>query len=58
MVFAPLVRLYHLKKNFKLAGSLVFYSGSNESSIARQFKWLNNTFKDKILLSSYISEPF
>ena len=34
------------QKNFcKLAGHLVFNSGSNESSLAPQFKWLDNTFK-------------
>ncbi len=39
------MRLYHLKKIFLLAGHLVFNSGWNESSLAPQFKWLDNTFK-------------
>jgi hypothetical protein len=34
-----------LKKFYKLAGPPVFYSGLNESSLAPQFKWLDNTFK-------------
>ncbi len=34
-----------IKILFKLAGHLVFNSGSNESSLAPQFKWLDNTFK-------------
>ncbi len=28
-----------------MAGHLLFNSGSNESSLAPQFKWLDNTFK-------------
>jgi hypothetical protein len=32
----------NLKK--KIAGLPVFYSGSNESSLDPQFKWLDNTF--------------
>jgi hypothetical protein len=35
-----------------MAGHLLFNSGSNESSLAPQFKWLDNTFK---LLSTLIS---
>ncbi len=35
-----------IKKKFKLAGPLVFYSGSNECSLAPQFKWMDNTFKE------------
>jgi hypothetical protein len=27
-----------------MAGHLLFNSGSNESSLAPQFKWLDNTF--------------
>jgi hypothetical protein len=42
---APLVSLYHLKKNLKLAGHLVFNSRSNEYSLAPQFKCLEYTFK-------------
>ncbi len=38
------MRLYH-DIFFKLAGLSVFYSGSNESSLAPQFKLLDNTFK-------------
>ena len=34
-----------LNKICKLAGHLVFNSGSNEPSHALQFKWLDNTFK-------------
>jgi hypothetical protein len=33
------------KKKFLMAGHLLFNSGSNESSLAPQFKWLDNTFK-------------
>ncbi len=29
-----------------MAGHLLFNSGSNESSLALQFKWLDNTFKN------------
>jgi hypothetical protein len=29
-----------------MAGHLLFNSGSNESSLAPQFKWLDNTFKN------------
>ena len=29
-----------------MAGHLLFNSGSNESSLAPQFKWLDNTFKE------------
>ncbi len=29
-----------------MAGHLLFISGSNESSLAPQFKWLDNTFKN------------
>jgi hypothetical protein len=29
-----------------MAGHLLFNSGSNESSLAPQFKWLDNTFND------------
>ncbi len=29
-----------------MAGHLLFNSGSNESSLAPQLKWLDNTFKD------------
>jgi hypothetical protein len=32
------------KKILKLAGHLVFNSGSNESRLAPQFKWLEYTF--------------
>jgi hypothetical protein len=32
-----------------MAGHLLFNSGSNESSLARQFKWQDNTFKVKML---------
>jgi hypothetical protein len=28
-----------------MAGHLLFNSGSNESRLAPQFKWLDNTFK-------------
>ena len=31
-----------------MAGHLLFNSGSNESSLAPQFKWLDNTFKSDI----------
>jgi hypothetical protein len=31
-----------------MAGHLLFNSGSNESSLAPQFKWLDNTFKAKM----------
>ncbi len=43
--YVLLVRLYH--KNFftKLAGPPVYYSGSNEPSLAPQFKWPDNTFE-------------
>jgi hypothetical protein len=34
-----------IKKFKKHAGLPVFYSGSNESSLNPQFKWLDNTFK-------------
>jgi hypothetical protein len=30
-----------------MAGHLLFNSGSNESSLAPQFKWLDNTFNRK-----------
>jgi hypothetical protein len=30
-----------------MAGHLLFNSGSNESSLAPQFKWLDNTFKQQ-----------
>jgi hypothetical protein len=33
-----------------MAGHLLFNSGSNESSLAPQFKWLDNTFKNSVLL--------
>jgi hypothetical protein len=36
-----------LKFKKKHAGLPVFYSGSNECSLAPQFKWLDNTFKFK-----------
>jgi hypothetical protein len=32
-----------------MAGHLLFNSGSNESSLAPQFKWLENTFKDPVI---------
>ena len=32
----------------KLAGHLVFNSGSNESRLAPQFKWLEYTFKELV----------
>ncbi len=32
-------------KNKKLAGPPVYYSGSNEPSLAPRVKWLDNTFK-------------
>ncbi len=41
----PLVGLYHFIFLFKLAGPPVYYSGSNEPSLATQFKWLEYTFK-------------
>ncbi len=31
-----------------MAGHLLFNSGSNESSLAPQFKWLDNTFKEAL----------
>ena len=31
-----------------MAGHLLFNSGSNESSLAPQFKWLDNTFKYRV----------
>ncbi len=31
-----------------MAGHLLFNSGSNESILAPQFKWLDNTFKQEI----------
>jgi hypothetical protein len=31
-----------------MAGHLLFNGGSNESSLAPQFKWLDNTFKNWI----------
>ncbi len=34
------MRLYHLKKISKVAGPLVYYSGSNETSLTPQFKLL------------------
>ncbi len=43
--YAPLVRWYHKIFFKKHAGLLVFYSGSNECSLAPQFKWLDNTFE-------------
>ncbi len=36
-----------------MAGHLLFNSGSNESSLAPQFKWLDNTFK--LILYSFSS---
>jgi hypothetical protein len=33
-----------------MAGHLLFNSGSNESSLAPQFKWLDNTFKEVWLI--------
>ncbi len=36
-----------------MAGHLLFNSGSNESSLAPQFKWLDNTFKFAKLLVKY-----
>jgi hypothetical protein len=32
-----------------MAGHLLFNSGSNESSLAPQFKWLDNTIKQDIV---------
>jgi hypothetical protein len=32
-----------------MAGHLLFNSGSNESSLAPQFKWLDNTFNPTLL---------
>ena len=44
MVLCSSREIVSFKNNFKLAGPLVFYSGSNESSLAPQFKWLDTTF--------------
>ncbi len=33
-----------------MAGHLLFNSGSNESSLAPQFKWLDNTFNPFIFI--------
>jgi hypothetical protein len=41
------MRLYHYKIFYLLAGLPVFYSRSNESSLTSQFKWLDNTYKEK-----------
>jgi hypothetical protein len=46
MVLCSSCEIVSFKKNvYKLAGLPVFYSGSNESSLAPQLKWLDNTFK-------------
>jgi hypothetical protein len=34
-----------------MAGHLLFNSGSNESSLAPQFKWLDNTFNSLVQAS-------
>ncbi len=39
------MRLYNLKKFKKLAGPAVYYSRTNEPSLAPQFKWMEYTFK-------------
>ncbi len=43
-----------------MAGHLLFNSGSNESSLAPQFKWLDNTFnkdgmtsKELLIITGY-----
>jgi len=45
-----------------MAGHLLFNSGSNESSLAPQFKWLDNTFNTKrptlvLFYSSHETSP-
>jgi hypothetical protein len=45
MVLCSSREIVSLKKNSKLAGPLVYYSGSNETSLTTQFKWLEYTFK-------------
>ncbi len=37
-----------------MAGHLLFNSGSNESSLAPQFKWLDNTFKVFLIESDFL----
>ncbi len=37
-----------------MAGHLLFNSGSNESSLAPQFKWLDNTFKGQKKVESFL----
>jgi hypothetical protein len=44
--YAPLVRLYHSKMLNKLGEPPIYYSGSNEPSLASLFKRLENTFKN------------
>jgi hypothetical protein len=45
VVLCPSREIESLNKIFKLAGPLVYYSGSNETSLTPQFKWLEYTFK-------------
>jgi len=44
MVLCSSREIASLKIKKKLAGPLVYYSGSNEHSLAPQFKWLEYTF--------------
>ncbi len=45
MVLCSSREIVSLKKVFELAWPLVYYSGSNETSLTPQFKWLEYTFK-------------
>jgi hypothetical protein len=45
IVLCSSCKIGSLKLKKKLSGLHVFYSGSNESSLASQFKWLDSTFK-------------
>jgi hypothetical protein len=42
--YAPLVRLYHLKKIYNLP-DLQYFTADRMSLLSPQFKWLDNTFK-------------
>jgi hypothetical protein len=46
-VLCSSLEMVSLKFFKKHAGLPVFYSGSNECSLAPQFKWLDNTFQQK-----------
>jgi hypothetical protein len=45
MVFCSSREIVSLKFVKRLAGAPVYYSRSNEPSLAPQFKWLENAFK-------------